>query len=346
MVVHLLIFLTYNMRQFILDFPNQFKKGIKAAEAADLNSLTARKNDFQNLIICGMGGSALPGELIKILPHLNIPVFIHKSYGLPKEAGDESFVFISSYSGDTEETVSALNEAIQRKLNIIAFSKGGILEKICFENNIAYVKYSEENKNFQPRFALGHSFSAMMLMLFRFGFLPHDPKLKLNELAENLIVQNKFLEEQGKETAEKIFGKIILIYAPYNLRTLSYIWKINFNETSKIPAFSNCFSELNHNEINGFVNISKIAKDKIKILNLLDENADKRIVRQSQITAGLLFKEGIETINIPLQGSNILQKIFSSVLLSMWTSYYLALLYNTDPIQVKMVEDLKKELAK
>lgn len=335
------------MRQFILDFPNQFKKGIKAAEAADLNSLTARKNDFQNLIICGMGGSALPGELIKILPHLNIPVFIHKSYGLPKETNNKSLVFISSYSGDTEETLSALNDALRRKLNVIAFSdEQGKIQEIAKENNIFNVKFPKEAEGFQPRFSLGYLFSAMMFCLSKLGIIHCDINVKFSEAKDFLNKENSNFEEEGKLLAQKIYEKIILIYVPYDFRGLSYIWKINFNETSKIPAFSNCFPELNHNEINGFVNLSKIADGKIKILSLLDDSADERIIKQSKITSELLLKEGVETINVRIYGDSVLQKIFSSVLLSMWTSYYLALLYNTDPIPVKMVEDFKKELAK
>lgn len=332
------------MRDFILNFPNQFEKGIKSAEVADIDFYGKK---FTNLVICGMGGSALPGELIKILPELNIPVFIHKSYGLPREASGESLVLISSYSGDTEETISVFHESLQRKLSIIAFSDyEGKIQEIAKENNIFSVRFPKEAENFQPRFSLGYSFSAMIYCLSRLGMVHCNVSTILSEVRNFLNKENSNFEEYGKQLAKEIYEKIILIYAPHDFRGLSYIWKINFNETSKVLAFSNCFPELNHNEINGFVNFSKIAGNKIKILSLLDDNTDERIIRQSQITTELLFKQGIETINISLYGKNTLQKIFSSVLLSMWTSYYLALLYNTDPIPVKIVEELKKELAK
>lgn len=330
------------MRQFILDFPNQFKKGIESAEAADI-SFSGKK--FSNLIICGMGGSALPAEILKILPHFKLPVIIHRSYGLPREASDESLVFISSYSGNTEETVSALNEAISKNFSIVVFSDAGEIQEIAKKENLLFVDYIKESENFQPRFALGLSFSAMLYTLSKINLVPCDIKEKLSELSKFLTQENLRFEEEGKKISEKVFGKIILTYAPHDFRGLSYIWKINFNETSKIPAFSNCFPELNHNEINGFLNLAKIADRKIIILNLLDESGDERILKRAEITADLLLQQGVETINIPLFGENPLQKIFSSILLSMWTSYYLALLYNTDPIQVKMVEDLKRKLS-
>lgn len=332
------------MRQFILDFPKQFKRGIEAAENAEINGLMERKNDFQNLVVCGMGGSALPGEIIKALPHFNLPVVVHRSYGLPREANENSLIFISSYSGNTEEATDSLNEAKKNNFNIIAFSKGGGIEKICLKEKIPHIKYFEEERNFQPRFALGEAFSAMIFTLFRFGFLPHNPKLKLEELAEILSDKNKFLEEQSKELAEKIFRKIVLVYAPHDLRPLSYIWKINFNETSKIPAFANSFPELDHNEINGFVNAEKIAEDKIIILNLLDKDLSGKMNKRAEITSLLLRDCGIKTINIEISGVNILDKIFSSIILSMLTSYHLALLYEVDPVLAPLVEDFKKML--
>lgn len=332
------------MRNFIFDFPKQFKKGIEVVENADISGLIARKKDFQNLVICGMGGSVLSGEIIKSLPNFNLPVIIHRSYGLPREADENSLIFISSYSGNTEEATDSLNEAIKNNFNIIAFSKGGEIEKICLKEKISHIKYFDEEADFQPRFALGESFSAMMFTLFRFGLLPHNPKSKLEELAEILNGKNNFFEEQGKEIVEKIFEKIVLVYAPYDLRVLSYIWKINFNETAKIPAFANSFPELDHNEINGFVNAAKIAEDKIIILNLQDKDSLEKINKRAEITSLLLRDYGIKTIDIEISGANILDKIFSSIMLSMWTSFELALLYKTDPISVKIVEDLKMKL--
>jgi len=329
------------MREFILDFPNQFKKGIKAAEAVNVNFYDKK---FSNLVVCGMGGSALPGDIIKALPHFNLPVIVHRSYGFPREANQNSLIFISSYSGNTEETIDAFHETLKQNFNIVGFSKGGELEKLCKENNISHIKYLQENENFQPRFALGETFSAMMFTLSRFELLPHNPKSKLEELAEILNDKNNFLEEQGKEIAEKIFGKIILVYAPYELRSLSYVWKINFNETSKIPAFANSFPELNHNEMNGFVNSVKILEDKMIILNLQDKDMFDKMNKRAKITSLLLLNYGIKTIDIEISGVNILDKIFSSTILSMWTSYYLALLYKTDPISVKIAEDFKMKL--
>lgn len=332
------------MRQFILDFSKQFRKGIEAAENAEINGLMERKKDFQNLVVCGMGGSALPGEILKSLPHFNLPIIIHRSYGLPRETNENSLIFVSSYSGNTEEAVDALNEAVNKNFNIAGFSDEGEVKKLCKDKNIPYVDYPQEKTGFEPRLALGYSFAAMFRVLDILGHTPCDTKQKLEELAAELSGLSEALEKEGEALAKKIFGKLILIYAPYNLKGLPYIWKINFNETVKIFAFSNCYPELNHNEMQGFENAAGIFKEKICVLNLIEKETDQRILKRMEITFKIIKENKIDAINIEFRGKNILEKIFSSITLSMWTSYYLALLYKIDPLEINIIEDFKKLL--
>lgn len=329
------------MRNFILDFPNQFKKGIDAADAASVNF---HEKKFSNLIVCGMGGSALPAEIIKILPHLSLPVVIHRSYGLPKESNKNSLVFISSYSGNTEEALDALSEAISENLSIVGFSDEGEIKKLCKDKSIPFVDYLRGKPGFEPRLALGISFAAMFRVLDNLGYTPCDTNQKLGRLAIKLLEQNKRIEKEGEALAKKIFGKFPLIYAPHNLRGLSYIWKINFNETAKIFAFSNCYPELNHNEMQGFENAAGILKEKICVLNLIDKDENERILKRIEITSKIIKENCAETIDIELRGETILEKIFSSILLSIWTSLNLAMLYKTDPLRINIIEDFKKML--
>ena len=328
------------MRQFILDFPNQFKKGIEAAKNAKLKC----EENYENLIVCGMGGSALPAEILKTAPCFTAPLFIHRSYGLPKEASKKSLVFISSYSGNTEEAISAFNAAAEKNLKIIGFGRGGKLEELCSKNNIFFVKYPFEAENFQPRFALGMAFSAMLYAAHIFSFMPREPLEKLEEIKNILKEKSGAREEEGKMLAEKISGKIVLIYAPYNFKALSYIWKINFNETTKILAFANCYPELNHNEIAGFSGAEKTANCKIMVLNLLESGGDEKLLKRAEITAEVLKSKGFETIPIAVSDENYLEKYFSSIILSMWTSYYLALARAADPTTEETIEDFKTKL--
>src|SRR3989338_7326935 len=272
------------MRQFILDFPKQFQKGIEAAvNAAGIELLKNKK--FDNLIICGMGGSALPGEILKMAPCFKLPIFIHRSYGLPRVASEKSLIFISSYSGNTEESLDAFAEAKKRNLTIVGFSVGGELEKLCLKNNIPFVKYPKEAENFQPRFALGYSFGAMFSVIHKLNLVSCVPEKKLTEVAGNLSKKMSSFEKEGRSLSRKIQNKIPVIYAPENLKYTAHFWKINFNETSKIPAFWNYLPEMNHNEINGWVNAAKIAKNKFIVLMLNDSESDPRILKRIKTTA-------------------------------------------------------------
>ncbi|MCK5080941.1 MAG: hypothetical protein KAQ63_02155, partial [Candidatus Moranbacteria bacterium] len=149
-----------NLRQVILDYPNQLAEGAKFAK--DIKP--ELKSRPSNLIICGMGGSALPGDFL--IAHLQeneveIPVYISRNYSLPPQTDKNSLVFISSYSGNTEEAISCFEEALKKKLTIVAFAEGGQIEKIAKENSTLLVKYQIDFKNFQPRYAVTYAFVAM-----------------------------------------------------------------------------------------------------------------------------------------------------------------------------------------
>lgn len=331
------------MRKFILDFPKQFQKGIEAVKNAVGVELLKNKK-FDSLVVCGMGGSALPAEILRMAPCFNFPIFIHRSYGLPRAASEKSLIFISSYSGNTEEALDAFNEAQTRNLKIIGFATGGKLEELCLKNNIPFVKYPREAENFQPRFALGYAFSAMFSVIRGLNLVSCVPEKKLSEVAESLNKKMSFLEKNGKSLSKKIYKKIPVIYGPENLKYSAHFWKINFNENSKTPSFWNYLPEMNHNEMTGWLNAQKIVKNKFIVLMLNDTEADDRILKRIKATTALLKKNGIEIVRLDFEKGLPLEKIFSSIVLSLWTSYYLALLYKTDSIPVKMVEDLKKML--
>ena len=139
-----------NLRQVIIDYPNQLAIGKKFAE--NINLKLDKKPS--NLIICGMGGSALPGDVL--IAHLKnqgikLPIYLAMDYSLPHETNEDSLIFISSYSGNTEETVACFEEALEKNLNIIAFSESGKVEEIAQKNNVPHVKYQIDFPNFQPR---------------------------------------------------------------------------------------------------------------------------------------------------------------------------------------------------
>ena len=322
------------MKKIILDFPKQFKTGLMAAEKIK------KPGVFEKIIVCAMGGSALPADLARMF--VKTPITVHRNYNLPSSANKKSLIICISYSGNTEETLSAFKRAVAKKLPLIAICSGGKLEAMSRKNNIPFAKVP---KGFQPRMALGFQFSALIKILINCRMASDiEPKL--------LMLQKKLnpglLEKPAKKLAAKLKGKLPIIYSSADYWALARIWKIKFNENSKIPAFSNYFPELNHNEMAGFGEMTNIKglSEIIHVLILREETENPKTLKRMKLTAELLNKKKIKTDFVLLKGKEKLSKIFSNILLSDWVSYFLAVENKVDPLALKMVEDFKKKMEK
>lgn len=322
----------YDLRQVILEYPNQLELGKSFVKDVDLE-----KKEYSNLIICGMGGSALPADIL--VSYLNdkhsqfkFPIYISRTYDLPKAASPDSLIFISSYSGNTEETLSCFQQALSVGSTIIAFSAGGDVETIAKENHIPHVKYTINFEAFQPRYAATYAFVAMNELLTKIG---------LSDTIEQLdSFNNRPLEVKGEELAKKTKGKTAVIYASCRLKILAKIWKIKINENSKTPAFWNYFPELDHNEINGFVH----PQGKFHVVMLKDPYDHPKNSKRVEVTAKLYRDLGIDVSVVDIKGTTFIQQLIWTMVLGDWVSYYLAYEYKQDPTPVEMVEKLKSLL--
>lgn len=326
-----------NFRQFILDTPNQFKVGF------DLAKGIKQEGNFNSVTISGMGGSALPVNLLKAyLKDQGSPVnlCINRSYSLPKKDLSKYLNIISSYSGNTEETISSLEELKSKNLPFIGISSGGKIEELCKNYGMPHLKLPLPFPNYQPRMGTGYFFGAMLQLLINHS-LANDTS---GEIIEEAVGFNNYMESyenKGKELAEKLKGKTPTIYSSSKLKAVAMIWKIKINENSKTPAFWNYFPELNHNEMVGFTN----PQGKFFIVMLKDPEDNPKNLKRYEATKNLLSERGIETEILEMEGSTLFSKMFLSISLADWASYYLALSYDQDPTPVNMVENLKKILA-
>lgn len=301
-------------------------------------------------IVCGMGGSNLVAGIIESWkPKLD--VIIHRDYGLP-EMEDGSLkgylVIASSYSGNTEETISSFQEASARKLDIVVLATGGKLLELAQENKVPYIQMPKIDGN--PRFAIGTSIMATLKAMGQENVL-ND----VRGLAQSLDAQD--YEESGKELAEKLKNKMPLIYSSGQHTGLARHWKVSFNETVKVPAFYNFLPELNHNEMIGFdsqifdgplrQSSSEASKlnHKFAFIFLNDPDDEPQIIKRANATKKLLEDRGYTILNIDLAGPSLWHKSFVSILTAMWTSYYLAEYYDVNPEDISMIEDFKKSLS-
>lgn len=335
---------TSNLRQMILESPSQLPVGLSLGKGVSV------PGTFRSIMISGMGGSALPGNLFRIYLHelfrsaesapQPLAIYQNRSYSLPPESFDQCLNFICSYSGNTEETVASFEEALKHKLPCIAVSAGGKIEAMAKEHAIPHIKLPIPFENFQPRVGTGYFFGAMFQVLVNQGLVPDVTSTLIAE-AEALQTQIGALEEQGKALAEKMAGKTPVIYATAKYKSVAMVWKIKLNENAKTPAFWNFFPELNHNEMVGWT----LPQSQFFVLMLRDPATHPQNLKRFEITAELLRKQGVEVEILDMAGGSVYSKVFTSIALGDFTSYHLALKYGQDPTPVAMVEELKKLLA-
>jgi glucose/mannose-6-phosphate isomerase len=342
-----------NMRQAILDFPKQFRAGLFAAENVELKKWRLRSP----IIICGMGGSASAGDILHLwmrhefLGISEYEILVHRGYGLPKierkhfEDGVwEPLVITASYSGNTEETLSAYEDALKKKLPLIAISTGGKLRDLAKKDGVPFVQVPATG--IQPRSSFGYQFGVLVSLLKNLGVIDGARKEEVADL--ELLLNPAKLEKKGREIAQKTVGTIPLLYSSGAWKELSRIIKIKFNEHAKTPAFWNYFPELNHNEMTGFASLGVNGKSRtgqtanFNLLVLKDANDNPRVLKRMDLTAKILKKKGIASAVVTIEGKTILEKIFSTLLLGDWIAYYNAILRGIDPTPVEMVEEFKK----
>ncbi len=322
-----------NMKQVLIDYPKQFRKGLEISKGVKL------EGNFNRVIMNGMGGSALPADLAALYLGRDFPVIVNRDYTLPRLLGDD-LVFIISYSGNTEEALAAYGEARIEGANIVGFSAGGILEEWCKRDGVPHVKFPKEGPNFQPRCATGYMFSAMLNVLSNCGAIK-SREAEITAIGEHLNGLGE--SETGgypNEIAHYIGKRMPVIYSSDRMSIIARMWKIKFNENSKIMAFWNVFPELNHNEMAGYTE----KPDKYFFIIIRDPDDHERVRKRMGLTGKLIEERGGKPLMVEMKGPTPITRAFSAVWLGDWVSYYLAMENKTDPTPVDIIEEFKKRL--
>jgi len=321
------------MEEAILNFAKQFEYEPEIENADKLQKL-------QKFILAGMGGSHLQGEILQaVCPTLDLVV--HRDYGLPElseSALKNSLIIASSYSGNTEETISAFEEAIEKGYPVAASSIGGKLIELAKQHKVPYVQIPDTG--IQPRSALGFTFKALAKLTGQEEVL-RDAATLASQLAPEEY------EEKGKALAATLKGSVPVIYSSRRNESVAYNWKIKFNETGKVPAFYNVFPELNHNEMTAYdvTDSTRSLAENFQFIFLKDSEDHPRIQKRMEVLEKLLKDRGLPVEVVSLEGSSYLFKIFSSLILADWTAFYTAKQYGREPDQVPMIEEFKKLIS-
>jgi glucose/mannose-6-phosphate isomerase len=304
---------------------------------------------IDKVVVLGMGGSAIGGSLLRnFVSRLTKPIiFVTRDYDLPSFVDDRTLVIASSYSGNTEEMLSAFSQALKLKCKKLAMTTGGKLKTIAEEAKVPVFLVDLVS---QPRAALGYSFIPLIAFLQKLGFLK-DKTAEVEAMTQGLERLLGEIKEtvptssnRAKQLATKLQGKIAVIYGAGILSAVARRWKTQINENSKAWAFYEIFSELNHNAVVGYQFPSEMAS-KIYVVLLRCPSLHPRTLIRYQVTSEILNQSGISHETIDSQGEGELSQMMSLVYLGDWTSHYLAILNETDPTPVKVIDYLKKRLS-
>lgn len=326
------------MRQLVAAFSTQLKEALIIGQSYRFKT---PQKAFTNVILTGLGGSGIGGSIVQnyVYDQMNIPFMVNKDYFLPAYAGKDSLVIVSSYSGNTEETLAAMKQAIKAKATVVCITSGGKVSELAQKKGLDCILVPA---GMPPRSCLGYSLTQVLFVLEHFGLIKNDFEKNLKAAIRALDTDEKDMQKQAKALAKKLHGKMPVIYAAADFEGVAVRFRQQINENAKMLCWHHVIPEMNHNELVGWR-----TKDASKTVILLrNENDYERTQTRMEINKKVIKKYTPHIIELWSKGKSYLERALYIIHLTDWASVYLAELNNVDDMEVKVIDFLKGELAK
>jgi len=338
-----------NMASALESTPKHFTDALKLAEKVEVERFSEKR--ILKVAFLGMGGSSIGGSLIKDWGYNSIPIPIEicRDSIVPIHLDRETLVFAVSYSGNTKETLDAFMEALKKECLIVGVSSGGMLKEYCEKNGVLHVKVPE---GFQPRLALPYLFTVPAIILEKVGVVEgiskeiFDVVKVLGEVRDEVKVSVPTEKNPAKKLALKIKDTLPVIYGFREYSSVAYRIKTQLNENSKMFCKFDVLPELNHNEIVGWENLQPNLAKILSVILLRSQDEPPEIKVRIETLKKILSQTTSNIHEIYSRGEKKLSKMFSTLYLGDYLSYYLAILNKVDPTPVKTINLLKEELKK
>ncbi len=324
------------MAEVLLGFPRQCREGLALGGEAPVE----RVDGFSRIAVLGMGGSGIAGGILGSL--VPVEVVSCRDYALPPWIGPETLAVALSYSGDTEETLSAFALARDRTNRLLAVTSGGKLGRLCVEEGIPWIKIPS---GYQPRAALGYLLFPLLGLAGRLGL---SPDLEEALAVLDLLSRELSPDHEGNEAqrlARRLAGRVPLFYGAGPIAPVALRLKTQVNENAKQPAFWAELPELCHNEVVGW-DLSGQVLPQGTVVFVRTRHDHVRVARRAEILQGLLTHRGLPWIEVRGRGETLPAELLSLLYLGDWTSYYLGLLNGVDPSPVEIIRELKDRLGR
>ena len=337
------------MYGLVKGFVEQLKKGKSIAETADISLDLMQGKD--HVVVVGMGGSAIAGDIVRCfaVKEAPVPITVVRNYTLPAFVSEQTLVIISSFSGNTEETLSGMAQAMDAGASILCITSGGKVKALAEKNELPVLIIPG---GIPPRAALGYSLSVLLVTLNRLGVvtLPEAAWEEAFALLDEKIAEysDPDADHDAMAIARKLESCLPFIYSSNGmLETVNLRWRGQIQENSKMLASGNLYPELNHNEIMGWESSenSDIHK-KVGVIVLRDKDDHERIQHRMEVTRELLQDKAACWVEVQSAGNHALTRMLSLICLGDWVSLYLAFIREVDPTPIGLINKLKEELAR
>jgi glucose/mannose-6-phosphate isomerase len=326
------------MNDYINDFTNHLSEAIEIANNTNLTSCT---KEIRNVLICGLGGSGIGGTIVSdiVSSKVNIPIAATKDYSIPNFVNEHTLVIANSYSGNTEETLYALEKCQSRGAEIAVITSGGKLKTIAEEN-----KYNKIiiPGNQPPRAMFGYAFTELFFMLNHYGIIDDSFKADFDKAITLIDTEKADIQKQAMDLAKKMYKQTPVIYVAKGFEGVAVRFRQQLNENSKMLAWHNVVPEMNHNELLGWrTNVDDLAV--VYFRNKCDY--DRNQIRMD-INKKVISKFTSNITEIWSKGDSLIENSLYHISVGDWTSWYLSEMNNVDAIEIDVIDFLKGELAK
>mgnify|MGYP000891426328 CR=1 FL=1 len=326
------------MRKLVAEFPLQVEEAIAIAKTAELNKVDKK---FQNLVISGLGGSGIGGTIGAqlALDQLSIPSYVNKDYHLPSFVNGHSLVVLCSYSGNTEETLSAFEEAESKGAELVCITSGGKLLEIAKNKGINHIQIPAE---YPPRAAFGLSFTQLLKVLEHYNLIDSSLLNQMEAVPAFLRDEEESIQSLANEIADKFMGKTPILYCAAENEGVAVRFRQQINENGKMLCWHHVYPEMTHNELVGWT----IKNEDQAVLFMRTSHDHIRTQKRMDITKEVYAKYTSSILDHNAKGSNKLEQSIYWIHLGDWVSVMLAEKRGLDPVEVDVITHLKGELAK
>lgn len=333
------------MLHYIAELPQQCEDAWKQIQSLALPDSYRR---VSQIVILGMGGSAIGGDLLRslLLEECPIPIIVHRDYGVPAFVDEHTLVVACSYSGNTEETLSGFDEALRRGAKLLSIATGGELAQRTCAHGLPLYLYHYQT---QPRAALGYALMSL-LGIAQCLELVSD---KSADVVEAIAVMRQWQEEiretvplvrnAAKSLAYKLYGRMPVVYGAEHLSEVARRWKGQFNENAKTWAFFDVMPELCHNSVVGYPAPSGLPQ-RVHVIMLTSPLNHPRVQMRFDIVRDLLQRDGFSCDVVKARGHSKLAQVLSTVHFGDYVAFYLAMLYGVNPWSIGNIEFVKSRL--